>query len=129
VVPPLLAWSAFTGQTEEECKGWGWLQAVHPEDRPHTAEVWSNAVATRSFYQVEHRLRRRDGEYRYMSVRGVPVLEPDGTIRDWIGVHTDITENKEAETALRESEQRFRATFEQAAVGIALVSPQGEFLQ
>jgi len=129
VVSPLRAWSAFTGQTEEEVQGWGWLEAVHPDDRSHTTEVWSNAVATRSFYQVEHRLRRRDGEYRYMSVRGVPVLEAGGSIREWVGVHKDITKNKEAEKALRQSVQRFRATFEQAAVGIALVSTQGQFLE
>ncbi len=119
VVPPMLTWTAFTGQTEEECTGWGWLEAIHPDDRSHTAEAWSNAVASRSFYQVEHRLRRRDGEYRYMSVRGVPVLKPDGSIREWVGVHADITESKEAEKALRESEEKYQT--------IARVSPVGIF--
>lgn len=119
LLPPLPAWSAFTGQTYEQIKGWNWLNAVHPDDRPHTVELWSNAVATRSFYQVEHRLRRRDGEYRYMSGRGVPVLEADGSIREWVGIHTDITDSKEAEKALRESEQRYQT--------IARVSPVGIF--
>lgn len=111
-------WGAFTGQTYEELKGWGWLKAVHPSDRPHTANAWSHAVASRSFYQVEHRLRRQDGEYRYMSVRAVPVLEADGSIREWVGVHADITESKEAEKALRQSEQRYQTMARVSPVGI-----------
>ncbi len=119
LLPPQPAWSAFTGQTNEEFKGWGWLGAVHPSDRPHTANAWSHAVTSRTLYQVEHRLRRQDGEYRYMSVRGVPVLEADGSIREWVGVHADITESKEAEKALRQSEQKYQT--------IARVSPVGIF--
>lgn len=129
ILTPQPAWSAFTGQTFEELKNWGWLDAIHPEERSYSAEAWSNAVASRSLYQIEHRLRRHDGEYRYMRARAVPVLKADGSIREWVGVHADITENKQAEAALQESEQRFRATFEQAAVGIAQVSLDGQFLR
>jgi PAS domain S-box-containing protein len=96
-------WSDFTGQTFEELKGWGWLGAVHPDDRPNTAHVWSNAVASRSLYLVEHRLRRHDGIYRDMLVRAVPILDEGGAIREWVGVHTDITTQKEAERALRDA--------------------------
>jgi PAS domain S-box-containing protein len=98
-----LRWSEFTGQTFEELKGWGWLNAVHPDDRPNTARVWSAAVSSRSLYHVEHRLRRHDGTYRDMLVRAVPILDNDGSIREWIGVHTDVTTQKEAERALREA--------------------------
>jgi PAS domain S-box-containing protein len=101
-------WSAFTGQTYDEFKGWGWLNAIHPDDQAQTAQVWSTAVANRTLYQFEHRLRRYDGEYRDMSVRGVPILERDRTIREWIGVHTDISDRKRAEEALRQSEERYR---------------------
>jgi PAS domain S-box-containing protein len=96
-------WSDFTGQTFEQLKGWGWLDAVHPDDRPHTARVWSAAVASRSLYHVEHRLRRHDGVYRYMLVRAVPILDNHRSIREWVGVHSDITAQKEAESALREA--------------------------
>ncbi len=102
-------WSAFTGQTFNQLKGWGWLQAVHPDDRSHTARVWSSAVAARSLYQVEHRLRRHDGQYRYMLVRGVPILAQDGEIREWIGVHTDVDIEKRAEAALREAKEAAEA--------------------
>ncbi|HEY9612358.1 PAS domain S-box protein [Allocoleopsis sp.] len=107
-------WGAFTGQTNEEYKGWGWLKAVHPDDRAHTAQAWSAAVANRTLYESEYRLRRYDGEYRYMSVRAVSVLEPDGSIREWVGVHTDITERKQVEAA------RDRALCEAEAARAAL---------
>ena len=87
-------WSAFTGQSLEEYLGWGWLTAVHPDDRAQTAQAWNHALATQTMYQVEHRLRRQDGMYREMSVRAVPVLETDGTVREWIGIHSDITDSK-----------------------------------
>jgi PAS domain S-box-containing protein len=96
-------WSAFTGQKFEELRGWGWLSAVHPDDRPNTARVWSAAVASRSIYHVEHRLRRHDGTYRHMLVRAVPILDDTGAIREWVGVHTDVTVQKEAEATLREA--------------------------
>jgi two-component system, sensor histidine kinase and response regulator len=96
-------WSDFTGQTFEQLKGWGWLNAVHPDDRPNTARVWSAAVASRSLYVVEHRLRRHDGAYRHMAVRAVPIVDNRGRIREWVGVHTDVTTQKEAEAALYEA--------------------------
>jgi len=107
-------WGAFTGQTHEEYKGWGWLKAVHPDDRANTAQTWSAAVANRTLYEAEYRLRRYDGEYRYMSARAVSVLEPDGSIREWVGVHRDITERKQVEAA------RDRALCEAEAARAAL---------
>ncbi len=97
VVEDIPSWREYTGQSEQEAKGWGWINAVHPDDRERTAEIWTRAVATRSLYQVDYRVRRRDGEYRYVSVRGTPVLEADGTIREWVGTCTDVTERKQAE--------------------------------
>lgn len=98
-------WSAFTGQSFNELKGWGWLNAVHPDDRPNTASVWCNAVTNRSLYEVEHRLRRFDGSYRHMLVRAVPILGDDDDIREWVGIHTDIDDRKRAEVMLREAKE------------------------
>src|SRR5262245_27370542 len=102
-------WSAFTGKSYDRLKGWGWLDAVHPDDRPNTARVWSAAVANRSLYQVEHRLRRHDGQYRHMMVRAVPILDDDGTLREWVGIHTDIDDRKRDEAALREAKEAAEA--------------------
>ena len=123
------SWTAFTGQTMGQFTGWDWLDAIHPDDRPHTVQLWSAAVAARSFYQIEYRVRRRDGEYRNMLTRGVPILAGNGEIREWFGTCIDITDLKRAEDALRESEERFRGTFENAAVGIAHKDVTGRFLR
>ncbi|MBD1945412.1 PAS domain S-box protein, partial [Coleofasciculus sp. FACHB-712] len=95
------AWRAFTGQSEEQVKGWGWLDAVHPEDRDPTARIWNKALETKSLYQVEYRIRAADGSYGYFWVRGIPVLAEDGSIREWVGVCTDISDRKQAEADLQ----------------------------
>lgn len=92
-------WAAFTGQSYEEYLGWGWLNAIHPEDQAMTAKVWKEALANRSLYEIEYRVRRYDGEYRYLNGRAVPIIEADGTIREWVGVNTDITESKQIQAA------------------------------
>jgi signal transduction histidine kinase len=68
----------------------GWLDALHPDDRETTARLWAHCVATRSVFQAEYRLRRADGQYRWTSVKGVPIADQDGTVREWIGANTDI---------------------------------------
>ncbi|MGH9903514.1 MAG: GAF domain-containing protein, partial [Pyrinomonadaceae bacterium] len=111
------SWSLYTGQTFDDLKGWGWLDAVHPEDRRRTREVWSGAVAGRTLYEVGYRLRRHDGVYRDMLVRAVPVPGEDGSTREWVGVHIDISEQKQADEELR---RRSRQATLGADVGIAL---------
>ena len=105
---PMPSWTEFTGQTTEQYQGWGWLDAVHPGDRQRTAQLWKNATATRSFYEIEYRMRRHDGQYRDMWVRGVPVLHDDGSVREWVGACTDVTQRKLAAEALRRSQQRMQ---------------------
>ncbi|MBD2449595.1 PAS domain S-box protein [Nostoc sp. FACHB-152] len=96
-------WCAFTGQTFEEAKGWGWLNMIHPKSRESVAQKWTDALANRSFYEVETITRRYDGEYRCLMVRGVPILEADGSIREWVGANTDITEQRQADQKLRQT--------------------------
>ncbi len=98
----LPSWRAFTGQSPREVKGWGWIEALHADDRPRVEQVWRRSVEVQSFYDVEYRLRRHDGAYRTMAVRGVPVLDQDGTPREWVGTCTDITERKRTEAELAE---------------------------
>ncbi len=101
MVEDMPMWREYTGQTVEQVRGWGWLEALHPEDRERTAAVWSKAVETRSMYETEFRIRRSDGQYRHFSIRGVPVLEQNGSIREWVGTCTDIHERKQIEDELR----------------------------
>ncbi len=93
-------WTRFTGQDEAAYGGLGFLDAVHPEDRPATRAAWTRAVESLTPYEVEHRLRRADGTYRTMAVRAVPILEEDGSLREWVGTHTDVSEAKAAEAAI-----------------------------
>ena len=89
-------WRALTGQSTADYEGFGWASAVHPEDAGPTVDAWNRAVATRSVFSFEHRVRSADGEYRPFSIRAVPILNADGTIREWVGAHTDITEQRAA---------------------------------
>jgi PAS domain S-box-containing protein len=102
-------WGGFTGQSLDEYQGYGWAQAVHPDDaRPSIAE-WNRAVAERRKFVFEHRVRRHDGVWRVCSICALPILDATGAIREWVGVHTDITERKQIEEKLLEAEERFRA--------------------
>ncbi|MEA5500093.1 AAA family ATPase [Limnoraphis robusta] len=98
-------WMEYTGQTEEEVQGTGWLNAIHPDDISHTVQDWTHAIETKSIYQTEYRIRGADGNYRYFAVRGVPLLAEDGSIYEWIGTCTDIDDRKKAEAAVQQKSQ------------------------
>jgi PAS domain S-box-containing protein len=121
------SWAAYTGQTFDQYQRRGWLDAVHPDDRPSTIEVWARAVFGGEPYDLEHRLRRHDGKYRYFSVRAVPVLADDRTIREWVGIHSDITERKRVEQTLRDSERQFRELADSMPQIVWAAGPDGHF--
>jgi PAS domain S-box-containing protein len=72
VFEDLPTWRRYTGQSEEEIMAAGWAKALHPDDVAHTSKAWNRALATKRSYEVEYRIRRHDGVYRYFFVRGVP---------------------------------------------------------
>jgi PAS domain S-box-containing protein len=117
VVEPLSTWQAFTGQSFEQLRGRGWADAVHPDDREGALNAWQRALERRSAFMSEYRLRRHDGEYRWFVSRGVPVLENDGRIREWVGTCTDVTERNQAEQRLRQKEEELRQSQKMEAVG------------
>ncbi len=105
VASDLLAWRAFTGQSEDEIRGDGWLDAVHAADRARVREAWRAAVAAGSVFDVECRIRHRDRGPRDFQMRGVPVRDRDGRVREWVGSCTDITDRKAAEAASKRARE------------------------
>ena len=94
-------WALLTGQTYEQYVGYGWSQAVHPEDAEPTLQAWQEAVREKKAFQFEHRLKCANGEYRLFSIRAIPTISPTNQITEWVGVHTDITGSRKTEAALR----------------------------
>jgi PAS domain S-box-containing protein len=94
-------WAALTGQSLEAYQGYGWSKVVHPDDAQPTIDAWNDAVARRQTFVFEHRLRRHDGAWRLFSVRAVPTLDGSGAVREWVGIHTDITDERATAEALR----------------------------
>ena len=109
-------WRAFTGQTYDEWVDDGW-NAVHPDDRERSAAAWNKAIESQSLFETEYRVRHRSGEYRWTAVRGVPLRNLDGSIREWVGMNTDITERKEAEEALLQSHARREFVLHSSRIG------------
>ncbi len=101
---PLPTWQQHTGMSAEAVRGDGWLDAVHADDRPVVREAWQQAVQARSVFETECRLRATDGTHRCFSCRGVPVTNADGTVREWIGTCTDVTERLEKAQLQQEKE-------------------------
>ncbi len=91
------SWRVFTGQSFEELKGLGWLNAYHPDDRKRIQTDWQRALAGKTRLEAQYRLRRHDGQWRWTQVCATPLLDSNGSARAWVGMNTDITERKQAE--------------------------------
>lgn len=87
-------WYEFTGAEEGDHFGANWLEALHPDDRELSNRVWMTAVESGEPYEVEYRLRRADGEYRWTLARGLPMRDDKGEVVRWFGTNTDIHESK-----------------------------------
>lgn len=94
-------WAEFTGRSPEQELGDGWAAGLHPDDAARCLEVYRTHFDAREPFEMVYRLRRHDGEYRWVMDRGVPRLAPDGTFAGYIGACTDITERRRAEDGLR----------------------------
>jgi PAS domain S-box-containing protein len=94
----------YFGRRFEDFKEGGWEAFLHPDDLPETAKAISHAVQTGTYFQVVHRLRRANGEFRWHHARGEPLRDQQGRIIQWYGLSVDIDEGKNAEDQLRRSE-------------------------
>ena len=100
IVEPQPDWIEFTGQTFEQSRGKGWLEAVHPEDRAELESVMEEMRSVYTNKRAEYRIRRADGEYRHMSGHAVPIFDDRGIMKEWSGGLTDITDRKQVEHRL-----------------------------
>ena len=94
-------WLDFTGRTEEQELGTGWTEAIHADDYDRALKIYESSVQAREPFEMEYRMRRHNGEYRWIIDTGVPRFDNDGTFLGYIGSCVDITERKEQEVALQ----------------------------
>jgi PAS domain S-box-containing protein len=108
-------WCEFTGGPPEESYGERWMQFLHPDDVAQVDRDWTQAVETGGPYETEYRLRRADGQYRWLLARGLPLRDAAGEIYRWLGSSTDIHEQKAAseqhELMTRELSHRIKNIF------------------
>jgi PAS domain S-box-containing protein len=90
----------YFGRTPEELKQWGTIDAVHPADVPGVIAAWQHAIETGQPYDLEHRIRRADGQYRWFQLRGLPLRDAGGHVIHWYVLLTDIDARKQAELEL-----------------------------
>ncbi|MFO1435305.1 MAG: ATP-binding protein [Gammaproteobacteria bacterium] len=103
VVEDLPSWRAYTGQDYSQMLGLGWRMAIHPEDigKVGVGGVWHFENQARKSFETEYRIRRNDGLYRIFNVRGAPVRDASGAVREWVGTCDDVTDEREAARALQ----------------------------
>ncbi len=123
------SWRAYTGQTPEEWLGYGWLNAIHPDDRAYAERQWREAMAARKTVNAEFRLCALGGGWRWTNVRAAPILNAGGQIEKWVGMNIDVDARKRTEAALRQSEEHLAAIFGCAAVGLSELALSGRFLR
>lgn len=114
-------WYNFTGQTEETGLGFGWLDAVHPDDSEPSKNTFLEATYHQEAFRLEYRLRRQDGEYFWAIDAASPWFGEDGAFKGYIGSVIDISDRKRAEEALRRSEERYRMLFETMNEGFCVI--------
>lgn len=117
----------FAGATQTPDGKWHWEGMVHPDDLPGTVETWQRAVSTGQVYQYEHRVRMRDGVYRWHLSRGVPQHDETGAVTGWVGTATNIDEQKQVEQQLKESEERFRTLAQALPQLVWMTSADGAY--
>jgi formate hydrogenlyase transcriptional activator len=118
-------WHDYTGLSPEEASGWGWKVAIHPADLEKLADRWFAFVDSGKPGEVEARVRRFDGRYRWFLFRAEPMRDEQGNIVNWYGTNTDIEDRKQAEEKLRQDETELRQITDAIAQTIMVLEPNG----
>jgi diguanylate cyclase (GGDEF)-like protein/PAS domain S-box-containing protein len=123
-------WLDFTGATQESMRGWGWLRTLHPDHVERVVTTLALAYQTGSTWEDIFPICSKSGEYRWFLSRAEPVKSEEDRVAWWFGTNTDITEQRNAEQQLKQSQREYAATFEQAPVGISHLSlPKLHFIR
>jgi PAS domain S-box-containing protein len=121
------SWYDFTGQTPQTGLGFGRLDAVHPDDRVYAHEASAAAAAGQNPIRAEYRMRRKDGDNRWVIDSAAPRFGADGRFLGYVGSVIDITDRRRAEEQLRESEKRLRTIIEQLPAGVGVADKSGSW--
>lgn len=100
------SWDAYTGMNVDESRGWGWVRAMHPEDRAAATTSWAEAARSGTLLECRFRLRDRDGAYRWFICRALPTHDAEGKVVRWTGSLTDIDDLVQAQQTLRHADRR-----------------------
>ena len=121
-------WHDYTGLSPDEAHGWGWKVVIHPDDLEKLLNQWVKFVASREPGEVEARMRRFDGEYRWFLFRAEPLRDEHGNVVNWYGTSTDIEDRKRVEETLRQDEMELRQIADAVAQTIMVLGPDGTAL-
>ena len=118
-------WHEYTGRSHEESTGWGWQVAFHPDDVPPIMKRWRELLASGESGEIEARLRRHDGVYRWFLIRVEPFRDESGRLLRWYGTSTDIDALKQTQEKLREDERELRRITDAIPQAIVVLDPSG----
>jgi PAS domain S-box-containing protein len=120
-------WLDYAGITAEQAQGWGWAEAIHPDDRKKLVEEWQSCLASGTSVDTEARIRRRfDASYRWFLIRANPLRDESGNILKWYGTCTDIEDRKRGEEDLRARELSWRQIVDNIPGLVATMGAMGE---
>ena len=121
-------WMDYTGLSQENSQGWGWVSVIHRDDRPGLLDTWRRVLAAGQPAEAEARFRRFDGEYRWYLIRMVPIRDESGALLGWYGTNTDIDDLKQAQMKLRQDEKELRQMTDATQLPIIVFSAEGRLL-
>ena len=121
-------WGAYTGQAAKEYVDYGWLDAVHPDERERVLLSWFTALQGQAVYESEFQIRNAAGAYRCFLVRGVPVVLTNGEVDEWVGTCTDITEQKRQQAQLQQAFERERHIVNSLQNALLLKAPKSFYV-
>src|SRR6202163_227606 len=119
-------WYEYTGLTPEQGKGWGWKVVVHPDDLDRLIREWLALLNDPKPGELETRIRRYDGEYRWFLIRVVPQFDAEGNVVRWLGSDTDIEDRKRTEKKLLEEERELRRITDAIPQPIVVRAPKAQ---